>query len=93
MVIAFAILVAWTIHEYATLERGMVVHKIDAETAQLASTLFFDKMTAIAQVTIALLGGAWAFLTLTDIQITTKDAATRTCLTLANFCLLFSLIA
>lgn len=85
-------LICWTVYVFCTVSRGMVIHKLDTETARLASTLFFDKMTALAQLSIGLLGGAWAFITLVDTQVKVERWPAITCFTMANFSFLFSVI-
>ncbi len=54
--------------------------------------MFFEKMTALAQLTIALLGATWALLTLADTEVNVKGWPTVMCFTLANLSFALSLI-
>jgi hypothetical protein len=44
----------------------MEIYDLSKGTKELASTLFFGKLTAVAQVTIAIIGGIWASLMFSD---------------------------
>lgn len=91
LVLLFGALVWWTLCELSSVDRGMVIYRLNTETARLASTLFFDKMTALAQLTVGLLGGAWAFLTLADTRVKVTGWPTVTCFALANLSFVCSL--
>lgn len=67
-----------------TLEPMISNVKITEETARLASTLFFEKMTALAQLTIALLGAAWALLMLKDASVEIRGWPVILCFVLVN---------
>jgi hypothetical protein len=74
-------------HSWITIDRGMVIHRLTEETARLASTLFFAKMTAVGQLTIGLLGATWAMLAVkeTKISIASKSALVTFIVTNASF--------
>lgn len=91
LLVALMALVIWALWQFLSIDRGMVIHRLDNETSRFASTLFFEKMTALAQLSIALLGGMWAFLTLADTTVRIKGWTTIMCFTLANLSLLSSL--
>jgi hypothetical protein len=91
LLVAFIALTSWTAYVFYTVDRGMAIHRLETETARLASGLFFEKMTAIAQLTIALLGGAWAFITVVDTHVQVKEWRAVTCFTLANISFILSL--
>lgn len=93
LMIAFAILGFWVLYTFFTVDRGMVIHRLDTESSRLASTLFFEKMTALAQLAVALLGGMWAFLTLTETTVRVEGWPTIGCFGLANLSLACSLLA
>ena len=88
---AFMALVIWALWQFSSVDRGMVIQRLDNETSRLATTLFFNKMTALAQLAIALLGGSWAFLSLVDTKVKIKGWTTIICFTLANLALASSL--
>jgi hypothetical protein len=89
----FAIM-AWRVaQDFLTLERGMVINRLDTEASRLAITMFFAKMTTLGQLAVALLGGIWAFLTLTDPGVKVRGWPALTCFGLANASLALSLIA
>lgn len=87
LLLSFAALIGWTLYQLISLDRGMVIYRLESDTSRLASELFFNKMTALAQVTIALLGGMWAFLTLADTTVHIKGSPTIICFVLANLSL------
>jgi hypothetical protein len=91
--VSFGLLFFWLLYTWVNVERGMVIHRLGDETARLASTLFFAKMTALAQLAIALLGGTWAFLTLTATIVQIKRWPAKMCFALANVSLVCSLFA
>ena len=62
----------------------MAIYRLESEASRFASTLFFDKMTALAQVTIGLLGFAWALVTFADAKVDVKGCPTIACFILAN---------
>ena len=66
-------------------------YSLETEPSRLASNLYFSKLTALAQLTVGLLGGAWAILTLTDTSVKVDRWPTITCFTLANLSLILSL--
>jgi hypothetical protein len=92
LVVTFVVLVSWAVYTFFTVERGMVIHRLETEPSRLASTLFFEKMTALAQLAVALLGGTWAFLTLAETKVHVKGWPTITCFALANLSLACSLL-
>jgi hypothetical protein len=49
-------------------------------------------MTALAQLSIGLLGGAWAFITLIETQVKVKEWPAITCFTMANLSFILSLV-
>lgn len=85
-------LCGWALQTFLTIDRGMVIYRLDAESSMLASTLFFEKMTALAQLAVALLGGTWAFITLAETTVHIRGWPTATCFTLANLSLACSLL-
>lgn len=93
LIVAFAMLFSWAVYTFTTVDSGMVINRLDTESSRLASTLFFQKMTALAQLEIALLGGTWAFLTLANTTVQVKGWPTITCFALANLCFVCSLVA
>jgi hypothetical protein len=88
---SFAALAFWVIWQFFTVDRGMVIRRLDNETSRFASKLFFDKMAVLAQLAIALIGGTWAFLTLANTTVRIKSWTTIICFTLANLSLVSSL--
>ncbi len=78
LVLVLLALVSWALYELSTTSRGMGKHGLETESSRLASNLYFSKLTALAQLTVALLGGAWAFLTLTDTSVKVKGWPTIT---------------
>jgi hypothetical protein len=90
--VAFVVLSCWALYTFSTVDRGMVIHRLDTESSRLASTLFFEKMTALAQLAVALLGGTWAFVTLAETTVHIKGWPTITCFALANISLACSLL-
>lgn len=91
ILLAFIALIFWTAYMFVTVDRGMAIHRLENETARLASTLFFNKMTALAQLSIGLLGGAWAFITLIETQVKVQEWPAITCFTMANISFILSL--
>jgi hypothetical protein len=92
LVVIFAMLISWAVYTFFTVERGMVIYRLESEASRLASTLFFEKMTALAQLAIALIAGMWAFLTLAETTVHVKGRPTITCFALANLSLACSLL-
>lgn len=92
LVLLLVALIVWTIEVFAVSDRSMAIHRLETEATRLASTLFFAKMTTIAQLALGLLGAGWAFMTLADtkIELATRDA--KTCFAVANGSLGASLI-
>lgn len=74
------------------IDRGMEIYDLGNETTKLASTLFFDKMTAIAQLSIALIGGAWALITFADVRLRPEGTESIICFALANLAFVSSLV-
>jgi hypothetical protein len=70
--VALAIMALWAVWRLFTVDRAMEIYDLSKGTTQLASTLFFGKLTAIAQVTIAIVGGTWALLIFADRSQVTK---------------------
>ncbi len=89
---SFAFLVGWILWQFFSINSGMEINRIDTEASRFASRLFFEKMTALAQLAVALLGGTWAFLTLAGTKVIIEDWPTKMCFWLANLSLAFSLI-
>ena len=89
---AFIALAIWALVKFSSVDRGMVIYSLNQETSRLATTLFFNKMTALAQLAIALLGGSWAFLSLVETTVKIKGWTTIVCFTLANLSLVSSLM-
>lgn len=93
LVVTFVVLISWAVYTFFTVERGMVIHRLETETSRLASTLVFEKMTALAQLAIVLLGGTWAFLTLAETTVHVKGWPTIMCFALVNVSLVCSLLS
>src|SRR5438132_4191054 len=93
LLVTFAIMAWWVVQDFFTVERGMVINRLETEASRLAITMFFAKMTALCQLTVALLGGIWAFLTLTDPGVKVRGLRALTCFGLANASLALSLLA
>jgi len=92
LAVVFIALCGWALHTFLTIDRGMVIYRLDAESSRLASNLFFEKMTALAQLAVALLGGTWAFITLAETTVRIRGWPTITCFSLANLSLASSLL-
>lgn len=69
IVFGFLCLLVFFIFVFFDTDSHMEIHRVDSETSRMASLLFFEKMVSISQASIALLGGAWALITLTDTRI------------------------
>ena len=67
--IIFAVTAFYVIYQYSTLDRAMSKIPLTDDIRKLASTLFFDRMTALAQLTLALIGAAWALLSVTETRV------------------------
>jgi hypothetical protein len=67
--IIFAVTAFYVIYKYSTLDRAMSKMPLTDDVRKLASTLFFDRMTALAQLTLALIGAAWALLSVSETRI------------------------
>ncbi|MCK6428508.1 MAG: hypothetical protein L6Q72_05415, partial [Burkholderiaceae bacterium] len=91
VVALFIGVLAYTLYVVFIEHRGMELYPLESEAARLASALYFDKLTAIAQLTVAVIGGAWVTLFLQP-QNSIRDWPTITCFTLANLSLAISLI-
>ena len=76
---------------YFSLGRGMKILRLETETSRLASSLFFEKMTAIAQLTLGLLGATWALLTVAESRIDFRRFGVVACFVAANCAFLASL--
>ena len=72
-------------------DRGMVVRELSTEPVRLASNLFFAKMTAIGQLTVALLGATWALL-LQESRIRITGASAIPCFIVTNISFFVSII-
>lgn len=92
LVVLFLIMGALALYLLLTVSRGMSIHKLDNEVARLATTMYFDKLTAVAQVTMALLGAIWAFQTVVDSHVRLRGWHVMTCFALTNLSFAFSLI-
>lgn len=90
-ILPFAGLMIWALVEFVSIERAMVIYRLENETSRLASTLYFEKLRALAQLTVAVLGAAWALLTLADTKVEVKGWPAVSCFTLANLSFAFSL--
>lgn len=90
--LVFLAMVVYATYLFFTVSRGMSAYVLDKEVARLASTLYFDKLTAIAQLTVALLGATWAFRTLPGTRVSLKGWQVNGCFWLTNFSFAFSLI-
>lgn len=77
-------LVAWAVYVFFITDRSMEIYDLTRETKQIASTLFFEKMTAVAQVTLAIIGGVWALLMFGADRIKRSQGFSRNCFWLAN---------
>ena len=88
----FLLLLGRTLYVFLFVDRGMVLYDLGPEPARIASTLFFEKMTAIAQVTIALFGATWALLLLPDVRTKVAGWQAVTCFALANLSFGLSLL-
>jgi len=73
-------------------DRSMAIYRLDSEASRLASTLFFAKMTAIAQLAVGLLGAAWAFLAPAGTKVPIRRADTIVCFVVANLSFVLSLL-
>jgi|GEM_PF-2112249 len=91
LIIFFALALSMFI-EFFTLDHGMEIKRLNKEAERLATRLYFDKMTTLAQLATALLGGLWAFLSLAKTKVKIKGCATITCFILANISLCLSLL-
>jgi hypothetical protein len=67
--VIFAVTAFYVIYRYSTLERAMSKMPLTDDVRKLASTLFFDRMTALAQLTLALIGAAWALLSVAETRV------------------------
>ncbi len=76
---ALAALLTWTLLQLLTADRGMVINRLESEPSRLASTMFFQKMTALAQLTVALIGATWALVTLANTQVKVQGWPTPLC--------------
>lgn len=85
-------LATWIVYRFHSLDRGMVIYHLDTDSARLASQFYFEKMTAIAQVTIAVLGAAWALLAVSDTKVRLIRWTAKLGFILANASLGVSLI-
>lgn len=90
--LVFTTMTVYATYLLFTVNRGMSVYELDSDVARLASTLYFDKLTAIAQLTVALLGAAWAFYTLASTRVNLKGRQVIVCFYLTNLSFVFSLV-
>jgi hypothetical protein len=67
--IIFAVTAFYVIYQYSTLDRAMSKMPLTDDVRKLASTLFFDRMTALAQLTLALIGATWALLSVAEMRV------------------------
>ena len=93
VLLAISVVLAWwavdvLLHE----DRTMAIHRLNDEAERYASTLFFEKMNALAQLCIGLVGAAWAFLTLSDTRVRIAGAETVMCFAAANISLVISVV-
>ena len=84
-------LVLWGIYEIVNTTRAMGKYELESESSRLASNMYFSKLTALAQLTVGLLGGAWALVTVVDTSVKMKGWPTIACFTVANLSFLLSL--
>ena len=87
-----AVLAWWAVDVLLHEDRTMAIHRLNDEAERYASTLFFEKMNALAQVCIGLVGAAWAFLTLSDTKVRITGAETVMCFAAANISLVISVV-
>ena len=92
LVLAFGAMVIYAVYLLATVTRGMSIYELESEAARLASTLYFEKLTAVAQTTVALLGALWVFRTFADTRVDIRGWHVVTCFWLTNLSFAFSLI-
>lgn len=92
LVVLLCALVLWAAVVFGVSDRSMAIYQLESEATRLASTLFFEKMTTIAQLSLGLLGAGWAFLTLADTKVELKTCCSRTCFVVANAALGTSLL-
>ena len=90
--IALLLLVIWTGKNFYDTPEGMSIYPLEGEPQRMATRLFFEKMTAIAQLSIALLGGMWAFFTLSGTQIKINKIDTKVCFVSTNIAFAVSLL-
>jgi hypothetical protein len=93
LTIALIVLLILWWHSLFGTDRSMEKFDLNSEAARLASNLFFAKMTAIAQITVALIAAAWALVTLRDVSVHVEGASSKICFWLANISFGFSLLA
>lgn len=67
--IIFAATACYVVYQYSTLDRAMTKVPLTDDVRKLASTLFFDRMTALAQLSLALVGAAWALLSVAEMRV------------------------
>jgi len=90
--LVFVILLACGLESWSDVERGMVIYKLESEAARLASGFFFEKMTAIAQLSLALLGAIWALLIVKEERVRVQGAPSIICFIVANLSFASSLL-
>lgn len=88
----FGLLVVCKLWQFFIINSGIEPHFTDTEASRFASRMFFEKMTAMAQLAVALLGATWAYLMLAETTVKIKDWPTKMCFGLANLSLASSLI-
>lgn len=93
LTMALLVLLIYWGHSLFVTDRSMEKFDLNSEAARLASNLFFAKMTAIAQITVALIAAAWALVTLSDVSVRVEGASSSICFWLANASFGFSLLA
>lgn len=92
LALVFAVTASYVAYRYNTLELGMSKVPLTDEARKLASTLFFDRMTALAQLTLGLLGATWALLSLAETRVEIRDWPAVSCFVLVNLAYAASLL-
>jgi hypothetical protein len=83
---------AYFAYSWFTVDTGFEIHRLSDEPSRLASTMFFDKLTSISQLTLALLGATWAMVAVQDTKVTLANRPTRIAFGLTNASFVLSLL-
>lgn len=92
LALIFGATASYVAYRYNTLELGMSKVALTDEARRLASTLFFDRMTALAQLTLGLLGATWALLSLAETRVSIRGWPTVWCFVIVNLAYAASLV-